>query len=231
MKKIILIVCIVFSIVFSAYADGTVNVQGEIEKGYLPPETNPENPEIGSHEGIKITARIITSNSAEDPGKPDTFPTKDAENAVEFSTEANITKANVAHDSSLADVIESFYIAYAAYGNVGDATPSLDIEASVSQDWQIDGADSGVTLSVVNKGVSNQNFLFSGSGEGTGPIKVTTANAESVNDRVLTNSEAILVGYSPVTWAVDAGVTPKAGKHTATITITISGEDAGDTES
>lgn len=232
MKKIILIVCIVLSIVFSAYAEGasTVNVKGKIEKGYLPPEPNPENPELGSHDGIKITARIITSDEL-DPGKPGTFPTKGSLNSVEFSaSEVNIPNANVAHDATLTGAIDSFYIAYAAYGNVGDETPSLTIEASVAQDWKIGDEDSGVTLSVVNNGISNQNSLFSGSGEGSGPIKVTTANAESVSDRVLTNGEAILVGYSPVTWTVDAGVTPKAGEHTATIKITIAGEDSGAVE-
>ena len=225
MKKLllsILIGSIVICGLFASEAETkpqirSINISGSIPEGWTPGDDGDSS---ASANGMNILARIVTSKNS-DPGAPITFPSE----GDDITGDKDFPNIDIVHNDE-DDKIDSFYIAYGAYGNLlKGVNPFFEIEATASK-WElseVETDDITLTASTKEVGLKDGNLFYGESVEEGNKIKVVTNEAVEEN-RSVSHNTPILVGYTKVTWDVAKNggeyVTPEAGEYSATIKLT-----------
>ena len=195
----------------------SINIFGSIPEGWTPGDDGNSS---ASANGMNILARIVTSKNR-DPETPTAFPS----DGDDITGDKDLTNIDIVHNDEV-DKIDSFYIAYGAYGNLlKDVNPSFEIEATASK-WklsEVETDDITLTASTNEVGLKDGNLFYGEPAAEGNKIKVVTNDAVDEN-RSVSHNAPILVGYTKVTWDVAKNggeyVTPEAGEYSATIKLT-----------
>lgn len=225
MKKVFILALVLFlasaSMIWAETTTTSVVVKGKVPEGYTGGDDKP----VYSNKGMKLVVAVVTSD---DPGitAPDEYPGNDTATSVDPTSGAKIENVNIVHDAGSTGP-ESMYIAFGAYGNVSEGNNPTSKITVESKGWTKDGSTpesvvSTLTLTAPVTPNSANGVLFTGtttSGDSKS-ITVSTNSDLTGDDRIVSVGNAILVGYSMVSWEVADNSIPATGNYTGTIQIT-----------
>lgn len=225
MKKVFILALVLFlasaSMIWADQTSTSVIVKGNVPEGYTGGNDKP----VYDNEGMKLVVAVVTSDEM-GITKPTAYPGNESSTSVDPASGATITGVNIIHDAD-ASGPESMYIAFGAYGNVSEnnnPTSKITVE---SKGWTKDGSTPSsvvttLTLTASAEPHSESGALFTGSRTSgdSKSITVSTNSEATGDDRIVSVGEAILVGYSMVSWGVADNSIPATGNYTGTIQIT-----------
>ena len=222
MKKLfycLLVLIATCAIVYAA--DAKVEIAGNIAPGYIPDDPGIDLPDkdviiddTGTDKsGMKIAARVITSDEVENPSV-DAWPAADYKSFTGGTVSLTNAEVDLSHDDD-SKTVESVIIAYAAFGNSPSTNVSLTFSATTSEGWESDNSTTLPVMTVKSIPVEANNHYSVTVYNTNQGFSVTPKAAGAVTD-------AQFIGYTAITWAMPDGVTVLApGDYTADVVITV----------